>query len=162
MTNNISLAQVILTWLVDCRVWFRPGSGDPQFALRPARSYLVLRWRAAEQHAQSTSRPGQLHSKIESQRWFMFRHHRTWRSTYLQAKEKFPFNQVISSIVWQIQSLGTQQGFAHWHFDCLSRPMDILSLFAVEESFVLAFQVIFAEIYVYLPDIKPSILFILA
>ena len=137
--------------------------GDPQFALPPARGYLVLRWRSGEQHAQSISRPDQLHSKIERERGsIMFRHHRTWHLTYLQAKEKFSFSQVISSIVWQIQSLGTWQGFAHWHIDCLSRTMDILSLFAVEGSLVPAFHVIFADIYVYLPDIKPSVLFILA
>ena len=43
-----------------------PRLGDPQFALPPARSYLVLRSRSGEQHAQSISRPGQLYSKIES------------------------------------------------------------------------------------------------
>ena len=51
---------------MNCRVWLRPGLGDPQFVLPPARSYLVLRWRSGEQHAQSISRPGQLQSNIES------------------------------------------------------------------------------------------------
>ena len=54
------------------------------------------------------------------------------------------------------------QGVAHRHFDvvwsleCLSRPMDVLLLFSVKGSLVLASNVVFAGIYVHLPNNEGS------
>ena len=113
-------------------------------------------WKVSHFEMMKVRREG-LSTSLKNRKWrgFIFRHHRTWHLTYLQAKEKFP-----SSGKYKV--LGLNRDLLT---DILTVCRDLWMYFRclqLREVLCRLPMLYLLRFYVYLPDIKPSILFILA